>query len=109
MDNKIKTCKRCGCDFPNIEIYRKGCSNCETLNEMFKRSMSDLNDKLEDKEIQKIKPHKLPFRLNDKIFRSCDCENFPNCKCKKESFNDQLQNIKNIAGVSEDLMGKYNE
>ena len=35
-----RICKRCGCDFTNIPVFKKGCGACETPNEMFKRSMS---------------------------------------------------------------------
>ena len=32
-------CKRCGCDFPNIPRFKRGCGACETPNEMLKRVM----------------------------------------------------------------------
>lgn len=45
-------CKRCGCNFPNTEIYEIGCINCETPEEMFERSMAlfKYNPKDKDKD-----------------------------------------------------------
>jgi len=34
----VSECKRCGCDFPNNEIYETGCIACETIEELFART-----------------------------------------------------------------------
>jgi uncharacterized protein (DUF608 family) len=41
-------CKRCGFDFPNIEYFKKGCSHCETPDEMYKREMDKLRCLMSD-------------------------------------------------------------
>lgn len=59
-----------------------------------------------NQEIEKINPIPLPFDLNDKIFRKCVCEDYPDCGCGLESYNDGIKNLLNISGVNEELLGK---
>jgi hypothetical protein len=40
----MKKCKKCGCDFPNNEIYKKGCSFCESEKEFCKRELGKLKN-----------------------------------------------------------------
>ena len=39
-------CNRCGCDFPNIPRFARGCGACETRIEMLKRQMEGLRPKI---------------------------------------------------------------
>jgi len=55
-------------------------------------------------EIQHIIPASLPFGLDDKIFSDTDEEG--NIIGPDYSYNDFIERIKMISGVSEDLMGK---
>ena len=55
-------------------------------------------------EIQEIIPPALPFSLDKKIFQCTDPET-GEIIGEKYSYNDWLQEIKNISGVNEDLLG----
>lgn len=61
--------------------------------------MTNLSD-----EILQIKPPPLPFNENDKIFNCIDEEG--NIIGDTYSYNDWIQKIKDISGVSEELLGK---
>lgn len=58
-------CKRCGCDFPNIEYFKKGCSHCETPDEMYKREMDKLRC-LTNKNEEKEEINKYIITVNEK-------------------------------------------
>ena len=49
----MKKCKRCGCNFPNTEFFKIGCSSCETPEEMHKRIMQDFHGLIKEEENQK--------------------------------------------------------
>lgn len=57
---------------------------------------------MEDKQYLEIEPLPLPFGLDDKIF-GCGCEE--ECDCPLTSYNDFLNNIKNISGINPELLG----
>ncbi len=58
-------------------------------------------------QIEPITPHDLPFSSDEKIFSGCHDECEENCCIhEKYSYNDWLDLIKSISGVSEDLIGK---
>ena len=54
-------------------------------------------------EILEIIPLPPPYKLDDKVFKYCMCEE--ECDCPLESYNDFLQRIKDISGISPDLLG----
>jgi hypothetical protein len=58
-------------------------------------------------DIEKIKPIKLPFSEDEKIFYFADEEGNP--VGEPYSYNDFLKQIKSISGVNEDLMGAKND
>ncbi len=56
-------------------------------------------------QILEITPAPLPFKTSDKIFQDCDDEG--NIIGEPYSMDDQIKLLKDISGVSEDLLGKY--
>ena len=58
-------------------------------------------------EIEPIIPPCVPIGWMTEKMKVCDCEG--DCDCKRFSINDSIQLIKDISGVSEDLLGKMDD
>lgn len=101
-DNSIILHFRCHeCNFVDLVLQENGknwkCPNC---------LISEKNTQKED-EILEVIPPKLPFGLDDKIFKRCLCED--DCGCPLASYNDMINFCYRASGVSEELLGRDGE
>lgn len=62
-------------------------------------------NRLENDDILEITPSELPFNRDDKIFVYTD--EYGNIVGDNYSYNDWINQIKNMSGINQDLMGKY--